>query len=147
MKIRNLVWLASLAISCLWLSGCGTMTAIDFATPEGSKLQLKGESYTFPATVKINQRTQRPLTENGYPVQIDIADTESAGGMLAVSGVLYVYNVELSDVDLLARNYFRIPQEKILALKQGAAVIIEGFSADANKPLYRAVLGAKKESN
>jgi hypothetical protein len=51
----------------------------------------------------------------------------------------------LSDVDVLARNFFRIPHDKITSLKQGAAVTIEGLSADGTKMLYRAVLGVCRE--
>lgn len=147
MAKKNSIWFLVLAILSLGVAGCGTMTVIDFATPEGSKMTLKEQVYTFPVAVPLTQKTERPLTVNGYPIQIDIVDADSPGGILPVSGFIYVYETELSDVDLMARNYFRIPAEKILALKQGAAVIIEGFSADANKPLYRAVLGVKKEGN
>ena len=147
MTNRNFFRIVALAVLALAFCGCGTMTAINFATPEGSKVTLKDKVYTFPVTVPLTQRTQRPLPENGYPIKIDIADPDSTNGFMQVAGFMYVYKTELSDVDLMAVNYFRIPAEKIISLKQGAAVIIEGFSADANKPLYRAVLGAKKEAN
>jgi hypothetical protein len=51
----------------------------------------------------------------------------------------------LTDVDVLARNFFRIPPDKVASLRQGAAVTIEGLSADGTKKLYRTVLGVCKE--
>jgi hypothetical protein len=144
MNLRLL--LCSLPILGFLCGGCSSpKTQIDFDSPTNSVLQLGKSSYVFPGTATFEQRTKDPMhNEEGYNVNIDIADAASPGGRLPVTGKLYVFRSSLSDVDRMARNMFSIPPEKIQALKQGAAVTIEGMSADGGKLLYRAILGLRK---
>ena len=121
------------------------MTTIDFANPEGAEITIKKKDFVFPAAVSLAQRTPSiGQPTNGYDVQLDIPD---GGKVLNTHGKLYVYRVMFTDVDVLARNYFRIPKEKIEALKRGAAVTIEGFSADGGKRVYSAIIGVTKTEN
>jgi hypothetical protein len=137
--------LSGLPIALLVTLGCATRTAIDFESPRGSQLRLREKSYVFPCAVRLPQRTAPLLANNGYAIEIEIADAKSPGGVLATRGVFYVYRTMLSDVDVLARNFFRIPEDKIGSLRDGAAVTIEGLSAEGGKLLYRAVLGLQKD--
>lgn len=124
------------------VSGCASVTTIDFADPVGAEITIKKKDFVFPVAVRLAQRTATigPTTK-GYDIELDIPDGNS---VLKTHGKLYVYTVTLSDVDRLARNYFRVPSEKVAALKKGAAVTIEGFSADGGKLVYRAILGVTK---
>lgn len=126
-------------------TSCATITTVDFDSPQGSKMTLRNKKYVFPVAVRLTQQTAPYLAENGYDIEIDIADSTCPSGFLTAKGKIYVYKTMLSDVDMLARNFFRIPQDKIESLRQGAAVTIEGMSADGGKRLYRAVLGMKKQ--
>lgn len=143
--MNSCVFLVPLAIAAL-CAGCSSpRTQIDFNSPPGSVLQHGKNSYVFPGVAAFDQRTKDPLrNEDGYDVNIDVADAASPGGRLPVTGKLYVFVTPLSDVDRMARNLFSIPPEKIQALKQGAAVTIEGMSADGGKLLYRAILGLRR---
>lgn len=144
MNLRLIVCsLSALAFLC---GGCGSpKTQIDFNAPPGSVLSQGRKSFVFPGTGTFDQRTENATrNENGYDVNIDVADATSPGGKLPVTGKLYVFKARLSDVDQMARNLFSIPPEKIEAMKQGAAVTIEGMSADGGKLLYRAILGLRR---
>lgn len=135
---------ACAALAPVWfLTGCAS-TTIDFAEPAGADLSIRGLSYKMPAAVRLRQRTPYYQAVGAYDFIINIPDRASPGGVLPAYGRVYVYQTPLSDVDRLARNFFRIPKEKIDALKEGAAVTIEGYSADGGKRLYRAVVGLRK---
>jgi hypothetical protein len=141
-EMKTLGHLFAVALVGFLAQGCSSITTIDFDTPVGSKLRLKNEQYVFPAAVRLSQKTPTPkIAQNGYDIEIDIAQGDD---FLTASGKLYVFEATLTDVDALARNYFRIPQSKIDSLSEGAAVTIEGMSADDGKLLYRAILGMKR---
>ena len=141
MKIARLYPVSILV--ALLLSGCAS-TTIDFTEPPETKLSIRRKNYVFPIAVRLPQRTPSLVDKTGYNIELDIPDSANPGTALTAYGKLYVYKVALSDVDRLARNFFRIPDEKIASLKSGAAVTIEGLSADRSKRLYKAVIGLKK---
>ena len=130
-------------LATLLLSGCAS-TTIDFSEPARTKLSIRSRRYVFPTAIRLSQRTPAQVDKNGYRIELDIPDPANRGRLLTAYGKLYVYKVILSDVDRLARNFFRIPDEKIESLKRGAAITIEGLSADKSKRLYKAVIGLKK---
>ena len=133
-----------ISVLCLFMAGCAS-TTIDFADPPRSKIDIESKKYVFPVAVRLRQKTRLATAIGGYDIEIDLPDSTSQGEVLESYGKLYVYKTPLTDVDRLARNFFRIPEEKMEALKKGAAVTIEGYSADGHKLLYRAVIGLKKE--
>ena len=131
---------------CLVLAGCATpTTTVDFDAPRGSSIKVEKERVVLaPSPLVLKQRTESAaLNKDGYSIDMQFADPVS-GASLPITGKLYVYRARLSDVDTMARNSFTIPPEKVEALKQGAAVTIEGMSADGGKLLYRAILGLRR---
>lgn len=135
----------TLSATSLLLTACKSPTVVDLASPTGSTLTLGGKVYPFPSVVSLKQRTKKPQeTDGAYDISLMIDDPASPGGFVPATGKLYVYSVALTDVDRMARNHFSIPAEKIEALKSGAAVTIEGLSADGGKLLYRAIIGLRR---
>lgn len=141
-------WLGLAAVLCgavVLGSGCRT-TTIDFEEPAGTTFVLGRKTQQFPVQVRMRQRTVPGTTSRGKPVVFVISDGAGPGSRVVAKGLIYVYKVALSDVDRLARNYFRITADKIQSLREGAAVTIEGLSADGGKELYRVVIGLDRES-
>ncbi|MBN2450713.1 MAG: hypothetical protein JXR77_10005 [Lentisphaeria bacterium] len=137
-----------LLLCCVGIAGtgCRTTTTIDFEEPGGTALVMGSRTYQFPAQMKLPQRTPPGTTVGGRDVVFIIPHAAAPERQVVAKGLLYVYKVQLSDVDRLARNYFRITSDKIQSLLEGAAVTIEGLSADGAKELYRVVIGLDREN-
>lgn len=123
----------------LALAGCAS-SRVYFEEPVGSKLILdaKGaKSYTLPAAIDLPQ-TDNPaeleLNVGGQPVRMSLSDGTK------LKGYLYVYKLNMDQVEKLAEVSFRLTDEQVSKLKNGEAILVFGYSA-RNRPVYKMNLG------
>jgi hypothetical protein len=125
------------------LSGCAS-SRIHFEEPVGSRLyleprgtQMEGEEYALPVAIDLPQ-TDNPITLNadvgGRPMRMSLTDGTK------LNGFLYVYKLNMDQVERLAEVTFRLTDEQITKLKSGYAVTVLGYSA-RKRPVYKVNLG------
>jgi len=122
------------------VAGCDT-TAIRFKEPAGTVMTLKGQSYTWPATVTL----ERPGAEGGDHVEpLRMTIPAEDGKTLNVRGEIHTYAYFPMDVDKYAANECSIGKEHLQKLRDGFAVTIDGYSAGSRARIYRILLGREE---
>ncbi len=138
-------------IACLYafltaavvFSGCAS-SRVHFEEPAGTRMilnprgaQMKGPEFTFPVAIDLPQKENPEELENnlgGRPVRLSLPD----GTVL--KGFLYVYKLDMDQVEKLAEVTFRLTDEQVEKLRSGHAVTLVGYSAQ-KRPVYKMNLG------
>ena len=127
---------AGLLGAAMLLAGCAS-SRVRFEEPVGSRLQLEAKEYTLPVAIDLPQ-TDNPATLQedvaGRPIRMSLTDGTK------LKGFLYVYKLDLDQVERLAEVTFQLTDEQISKLKSGHAVSVFGYSA-RKRPVYKINLG------
>ena len=139
----KIVQLLVLLIALFVLTGCAS-SRVHFEEPVGARLYLDpsdtkagGTAHAFPVALDLPQ-TDNPVTFNsnvgGKPIRISLPDGTK------LKGFLYVYKLDMDQVEKLAEVTFRLTDEQITKLKNGNAVLVSGYSP-RERPVYKINLG------
>jgi hypothetical protein len=118
------------------VSGCAS-SSIYFRKPVGSRMTIKNNQYTLPVVVDLPQ-TDDPASLrsdlDGKPLIFILPDGTR------LKGFIYVYKINMDQLEKLAEVTFELSQEQITKLKNGYAVTVTGYSA-RKRPVYKINLG------
>lgn len=118
------------------LTGCAS-SRVHFEEPIGALLFLEPKEYKLPTAIDLPQK-DNPATLSsdvgGRPVRMSLSDGTK------LKGFLYVYKLNMDQVEELAEVTFRLTDEQITKLQSGHAVTVFGYSA-RKRPVYKINLG------
>jgi hypothetical protein len=125
------------------LSGCAS-SRVHFEEPIGARLllephgtQMEGKEYKLPTAIDLPQKDNPATLQSdvgGRPVRMSLPDGTK------LKGFLYVYKLNMDQVEKLAEVTFRLTDEQITKLRSGHAVTVYGYSA-RKRPVYKINLG------
>ncbi len=129
------------------LAGCAS-SRVHFEAPIGACLYLEQygtrileKEYTFPVTIDLPQ-SDNPSTFlaniGGRPIRMSLPDGTK------LKGFLYVYKLNMDQLERVADVTFRLTGGQIAELKNGHAVTVSGYSA-LKRPVYKINLGLDRE--
>lgn len=139
--IKTLIAIALLP-TAIMLTGCAS-SRVHFQEPIGARLLLEphgtqeGKEYKLPTAIDLPQSDNPALFRSnvgGRPVRMSLPDGTK------LKGFLYVYRLNMDQVEKLAEVTFRLTNEQIAKLKSGHALTVFGYSA-RNRPVYKINLG------
>jgi hypothetical protein len=132
----------AILVTATVLAGCAS-SRIHFEEPIGARLhlepqaQMEGKGYKFPTAIDLPQ-TDSPATLHsnlgGRPIRMSLPNGTK------IKGFLYVYKLNMDQVEKLAEVTFRLTDEQIMKLRSGHAVTVFGYSA-RKRPVYKINLG------
>lgn len=125
------------------LTGCAT-SRVHFEQPAGARLLLEptgyqsaGKEYELPTAIDLPQKDS-PMSINSdsgrRPIRMVLSDDTK------LKGYLYVYRLDMDQLEKLAEVTFRLTDEQISKIKKGDAVTIIGYSA-RKRPVYKVNVG------
>jgi hypothetical protein len=138
MKWLRRTLILGMMLAGLFQMGCA-QTTVCFKDPPGAKLVYRSKTYTFPVTVKLSRPGS--IGENSKE-NIELIIPRD-GKILNAEGNICVYGYDERDIDRYSTNYCSISEEQVESMKNGYAVLIEGFSASSQK-IYLITIGQKK---
>lgn len=125
------------------LAGCAS-SRVHFEAPIGARLyleqygtQILEKEYALPVTIDLPQRDNPAdflANVGGRPIRMSLPDGTK------LKGFLYVYKLNLDQLERAADVTFRLTGEQIAKLKNGQAVTVLGYSA-LKRPVYKINLG------
>jgi hypothetical protein len=141
--MKKTIMMMGMLSTILALVGCAS-SRVHFEEPVGSKLilepsgtQMDAKTYTLPIAIDLPQ-TDNPITQDvnfgGRPVRMSLPDGTR------LKGFLYVYKLNMDQVEKLAEVTFVLTGEQISKLKNGYAVTVSGYSP-RSRPVYKMNLG------
>ena len=129
--------------TAIMISGCAS-SRIYFEEPVGARLilephgtQMESKEYKLPMAIDLPQKDNLASLHSdvgGRPVRMALPD----GTML--KGFLYVYRLNMDQVERLAEVSFRLASEQVVKLRSGHAVTVYGYSA-RQRAVYKINLG------
>ena len=140
--MKRVLFITAIAMALLTM-GCAT-SKIYFAGPPGTKIIFEKDNcqYTMPVEVALKQKNDPDsvsFNENGRPIRMILPDGTK------LKGYIYVYKIQLDELEELAEATFQLTDDQITRLKQGAAVNVLGNSAE-DRPVYKINLGLDRSS-
>ena len=133
----------AMLVAIIVLAGCAS-SRVHFEAPIGARLyleqygtQILGKEYTLPVTIDLPQRDSPAdflANVGGRPIRMSLPDGTK------LKGFLYVYKLNLDQLERAADVTFRLTGEQIATLKNGDAVTVFGYSA-LKRPVYKINLG------
>ena len=133
---RTLITTAVMLSAIVMLAGCKT-SRIHFEEPIGAELLMEGREYQFPLAIDLAQKENPATLESnvgGRFIRMSLPDGTK------LKGFLYVYKLDMDQVERLAEVTFRLTGEQITKLRSGHAVTVFGYSA-RRRPVYKVNLG------
>lgn len=122
------------------LAGCAS-SRVHFEEPVGARLHLEPhgtqKEYILPVAIDLPQVDNPAYLHNnvgGRPIRMSLTDGTK------LKGFLYVYLLNMDQIERLAEVTFRLTDEQIEKLQNGHAVTIFGYSA-RKRPVYKINLG------
>jgi len=127
-----------LLVPFLLMSCASPQTRIVLKEPVSAKLSFEGKTYDFSkSSAIVLSRPSQKGEQNQVKVRMELVHN---GSVLKAHGILFVFAYDETDEDKFALNFLEISPSQIEKLKNGSAIIIEGYSASKHK-VYKLLLG------
>jgi hypothetical protein len=144
---RNLVWLTLVAA----LAGCGSTIDLTLREPPGARMFYQETEYVFrpgatPTVVRLSQFAEAGAeADEARPIRFLFPHPDDPKRWVHAEGILYVYEVTLSDAAVLMTNDLSVTADQIRRLADGGEVILKGFDPNG-QTLYRMDLRRAKKA-